>query len=98
MPNAEDPFSGTWKANHEKSEFDPDHRPSEATIYLERDAQGYKLRAEGIRSDGQVVKEKPQTLNLDGNEYPVERVPGGITVSTRPDPNTIQVEARNDGR
>ncbi len=35
-----DPFIGTWKLNPGKSQFDPNHRPSEATMRWELDADG----------------------------------------------------------
>ena len=32
------PFVGTWKLNPDRSEFDPNHRPSQATMTLELEA------------------------------------------------------------
>ncbi len=50
MLHPEDPFSGTWKLNPAKSNFDPNHRPIEGTLHFERDAQGcYHMRAEGAK-------------------------------------------------
>jgi hypothetical protein len=97
VPNQQDPFSGTWKINPEKSSFDPNHRPSAATIHFEHESDGYLMRAEGS-CDGKHVEEQPQRFILDGKEHPVPGVPGVTTVSTRPDPNTLHASARNGDR
>ncbi len=93
--NREDPFIGMWKLNPEKSSFDPNHRPTSGTMYWERDDTGYRMRAEGTNSGGQVVQERPQRFILDGKEHPVRDVPGVNEVVTRPAPNTIEVEAKS---
>ena len=66
--NKEDPFDGTWKLNPEKSHFDPNHRPSNATMRWECTSDGYTMTAEGIAGDGSVVREKPATFVPDGKE------------------------------
>ena len=95
--NREDPFSGTWKLNAEKSKFDTNHRPSGATMCWERTREGYQMRAEGTMSDGQVVQERPATFILDGKNHPVQDVPGCTAVASRPTHNAIEVESRNAG-
>ncbi len=95
--NSEDPFSGIWKLNPEKSHFDPNHRPRSGTMHWERTAEGYLMRAEGTMSDGKVVQEKPTTFVLDGKDHPVSDVPGISTVMSCPTPNTIEVESKNGG-
>jgi len=45
------PFDGTWKLNPEKSQFDPNHRPQNATMRWERTSDGYAMTAEGIAGD-----------------------------------------------
>lgn len=97
MPNQQDPFSGTWKMNPQKSNFDPNHRPSEATMRFERESEGYFMRAEGV-CDGKHVEEQPQRFILDGREHPVPGVLDVTAVSTRPDPNTIRAAARSGDR
>ena len=39
--NSTDPFVGTWKLNPDRSEFDPNHRPSQGTMTLELEAEGH---------------------------------------------------------
>ena len=66
--NKEDPFDGTWQLNPEKSHFDPNHRPSNATMRWECTSDGYTMTAEGIAGDGSIVREKPSTFVPDGKE------------------------------
>ena len=92
-----DPFVGTWKLNPEKSEFDPNHRPTAGTMLFELDAQGnYLMKAEGTSAKGEKVAERPAKFIPDGKAHPIPGVPGLTAVSTRPDPNTLQGEARRE--
>jgi hypothetical protein len=92
-----DPFVGTWKLNVEKSEFDPNHRPTAGTMVFELDEQGhYQLKAEGFNAKGEKVTERPARFILDGKEHPVADFPGLKAMSTRPDANTIKGEARGE--
>jgi hypothetical protein len=91
----QDPFVGTWKLNVEKSEFDANHRPTAGTMVFELDAQGhYLMTAEGRNDKGEKVAERPTRFTPDGKEHAIPDFPGLNTVHTRPDPNTIAVEAR----
>ena len=92
-----DPFVGTWTLNAAKSEFDPNHRPTEATMVFELDPQGhYLMKAEGTDAKGETVAEPPSTFIPDGKAHPIPGLPGLTAVSTRPDRNTIQGEARRE--
>ena len=92
-----DPFVGTWTLNPTQSAFDPNHKPAEATMTWELDADGaYLLLAEGVGAKGERCREKPQRLCPDGVAYPVDDLPGVTSVTTRPDPNTIRAEARRE--
>jgi len=95
----QDPFVGTWKLNPEKSEFDPNHRPTSGTMAFEVDEQGhYLMKAEGTNAKGEKVAERPQRFKPDGKAYPVPDLPGLKATATRPDPNTISAEVkREDG-
>lgn len=94
-----DPFVGTWKLNPSRSNFDPNHRPTEATMQWELGPDGtYVMNAEGLNAKGERVAERPQTLVPDGRPHPVPDFPGLVSVTTRPEPNTIRAEAkREDG-
>lgn len=93
----QDPFVGTWKLNPSRSQFDPNHRPTGATMrwLLESDG-GYLLLAEGTDERGQPCVEKPQKLYPDGRAYPVEALPGLRCTTTRPDPNTLVAEVKRE--
>ena len=92
-----DPFIGTWKLNPGKSQFDPNHRSSEATMCWELDADGtYVMKAEGLNSKGERVVERPQRLIPDGQPYPVPDFPGLQAVTSRPQPNAIHAEVRRE--
>ena len=95
----DDPFVGTWTLNPTESAFDTNHKPSEATMTWELEADGaYLLVAEGVNAKGERCRERPQRLRPDGVAYPVDGLPGLASVTTRPDPNTIRAEAkREDG-
>lgn len=58
----------------------------------------YVMTAQGQNAQGEPVAERPQTLVPDGRAYPVADFPGLVSITTRPDPNTIRAEAkREDG-
>ena len=97
MANAADPIVGTWTLNPGKSEFDPNHRPTQATMEWGVEADGrYVLRAEGVNAKGENVAERPQHFIPDGKPHPVPDLPGLTIVSSRPDPNTIRGEVRRE--
>ncbi|MGC1644472.1 MAG: hypothetical protein WA741_01480 [Candidatus Sulfotelmatobacter sp.] len=95
--NKEDPFDGTWKLNPEKSQFDPNHRPSNATMRWECTSDGYTMTAEGIARDGSVVREKPAIFVPDGKDYEVPGLSGFTAAVSRPSPNVLEVESKNIG-
>jgi hypothetical protein len=94
-----DPFVGTWTLNPMRSAFDPNHKPAQATMRWELDADGtYVLFAAGVDAKGNPCEEKPQRLRPDGLAYPIDGFPGLTSVTTRPGRNTIRGEAkREDG-
>jgi hypothetical protein len=94
-----DPFVGTWTLNPKRSAFDPNHKPSEATMTWELEADGtYLVRAAGLNAKGEHCEETPQRLRPDGVAYPVDGLPGLTSVTTRPNRTTIRAEAkREDG-
>ncbi|HVH58643.1 MAG TPA: hypothetical protein VM791_20420 [Vicinamibacterales bacterium] len=90
-----DPFVGTWKLNASRSEFDPNHRPAEATMRWQlQEDNSYLMLAEGGNQKGERVAEKPQLLRPDGLRYPVDGFPGLTTVTTRVNEHTLRAEAR----
>jgi hypothetical protein len=100
-----DLFEGTWKAQNEKSQWDPAYTPEQACLRFEATDTGYLLVAYGIK-DGQAVAERPTSIIADGrrrpivdlNGRPIPGVPAGaVGFGTRPDPQTIEAGAEVDG-
>lgn len=93
----QDRLIGTWKLNPDRSEFDPNHRPSEGIMVLELTPEGhYALTAEGVTEKGEKCTERPAKLIPDGKEHPVPDFPGLISIVTRPDLNTLAAEVRRE--
>lgn len=101
-----DVFEGTWKARHDKSQWDPKYTPEQACIRFEATDTGYLLVAYGIK-DGQAVAERPTRIIADGrrrpvvdlNGRPIPGVPAGaMGYGNRPDANTIEAGAEVDGQ
>ena len=91
-----DLFTGTWELNPQRSAFDANHRPTQATMVFEVDGNAYVLKAQGVSGDGKRVTENPQRLIPDGIAYPVPGFPGLTAVCTRRDPNTLSAEVRRE--
>lgn len=101
-----DPFEGTWKANNEKSKWDPASTPEQACLRLEATDAGYLMVAYGIK-DGQAVAERPQSIIADGTRRPLVDLngrpipgvpPGTLAFGSRPDPQTIDMGAEVEGK
>ncbi len=103
---AADLFEGTWKANNEKSHWDPAYRPQQAFLRIEATETGYLLVGYGIK-DGQAVAERPMPINADGKRRPIVDLngrpipgvpPGAIAFGSRPDAHTLEGGAEVDGK
>jgi hypothetical protein len=93
MSHQSDPFLGTWTLRPEKSTFDANHRPSQATMVFEIESDGhYVMRAEGVNGEGKQVSEKPQHFITDGQERPLPDFPELIVVATRPEANMLHAK------
>jgi hypothetical protein len=102
----DDLFEGTWKANNEKSQWDPNYTPEEACLRFESTSDGYLLVAYGIK-DGQPVAERPTSIIADGRRRPIVDLngrpipgvpPGAVSFGAQPDPRTIEAGAEVDGQ
>lgn len=103
---SDDPFEGTWKANNDKSKWDPNYTPEEACLRFEPTDEGYLLVAYGIK-DGQPVAERPTPIIPDGRRRPILDLsgrpmpgvpPGALAYGNRTDPLTIEAGAEVDGQ
>ena len=61
----QNPLIGTWKLNPQRSEFDPNHRPSAATMTFNLTPEGdYLLSAEGLNEKGEKCSERPARSSI----------------------------------
>jgi hypothetical protein len=94
----DDPFVGVWKLDPARSAFDPNHRPTEATMEFVRDGPGYVMTATGTSGKGERVAEKPQSLIPDGQRRPIPDFPGLSASTTQRGARSLHAEAtREDG-
>jgi len=79
---ADDPSTGTWKLNVEKSKFDPGPGPKmqTVTISIENNTETYK--AEGTDASGNPTSSS-FSAKLDGTDTPVTGNPYGDTISIK---------------
>jgi hypothetical protein len=72
----EDLLVGIWKVNMQKSEFNQNHRPREATMAFEIVDEGhFLLKAEGLSEKGAPAEQRPVHITPDGKEH-ASGVPG----------------------
>ena len=96
MTDHNDPFVGNWKLNPARSEFDPNHRPSDAVMTWARERDGhYVMTAEGTMH-GKRCAEKPQRFIPDGTAYPIADFPGLSVAALRDDATTIRIDCRRE--
>jgi hypothetical protein len=102
----EDLLEGTWKANNEKSQWDPKCTPEQAYLRFEATETGYIQFAYGVK-DGQAVAERPMPVIPDGKRRPVVDLsgrpipgcpPGAMAFGSRPDPYTLEGWVEADGK
>lgn len=93
----DDPFVGTWTLNPNRSAFDPNHRPSDATmVWTLHDNGEYLMMASGTSASGARIAEQPQRFIPDGQPRPVPNLHGLSALTTRPDARTIHAEVRRE--
>jgi hypothetical protein len=84
---AEDPFTGLWKVNFDKSTnagAAPSVRPKSATVRYEPVAGGMKVTSEVIMPDGSKQAIPERLVHYDSKEYPrYEKAPPGDVVMNR---------------
>ena len=66
---AADNFAGTWKLNVAKSKYSPDPAPKSGTTRIETTADGFKIVADGVNSEGKKTHVE-YTAKFDGKDYP----------------------------
>ncbi|HEX6463322.1 MAG TPA: hypothetical protein VFZ98_02665 [Vicinamibacterales bacterium] len=92
---AGDPLAGTWAANLDKSQRDPNHQFTELTMRFEVTPDAVTLIYSGVNRAGH-REASNVVLHPDGKEYPVSQAPGIMMVATRTE-RRIETIARRDG-
>jgi hypothetical protein len=83
-----DLFVGTWTADVQRSQLDPNRRFKAATLTVTRDGRNYRLAAQGTGPDGQTVCE------VHAIKFGTHTAADGLTVTAiQPEPNRIEVQA-----
>jgi len=100
VPQAADPFVGTWQLDAEKSTFDPGPPPRGLTFTIEDRGEGFLLwTREGIDAEGNRAFLQ-YAAKPDGKDYPF-LAPGAqspTSVSIRPvDAHTVEQTVKADG-
>lgn len=90
-------LAGTWKANLEKSQRDPNHQFQRLTMRFEVSDETVSFTFTGVNMGG---KEESGTSKVrpDGKEYPVAEAPGVVTMARWAGANTLEIVARKNGK
>jgi hypothetical protein len=84
-----DLFSGTWKVNMSKSEYNPGPPPQSGITKIEATDNGFKLIADGVNSDGSKTHTE-FTVKFDDSDYPNKSILDG-----KSDPNGADMISAN---
>mgnify|MGYP004147520111 CR=1 FL=1 len=90
---AADALVGAWTANLSKSERDANHQFAGATMRFEVDGEALLLVLTGVNAAGNVVS-STTTYYPNGREYPVEQVPGTVSITEWVGPRTLDTKAK----
>ena len=91
--SAVDGLVGAWTANLSKSQRDEDHRFAGATMRFEVDGEAPLLILTGVNAAGNTVS-STTTYYPDGKEYPVEQVPGTVSIAEWVGPRTLDTKGK----
>ena len=94
--SAADALLGEWTANLSKSQRDANHRFAGAMLRFEVDGEALLLIVTGVNASG---NEESSTTNYypDGKEYPVEQVPGTVSIAEWVGPRTLDIKGKTGG-
>jgi hypothetical protein len=90
-----DPLAGTWTANLEKSQRDPNHQFTELTMRFEVTPDAVTLTYFGMNRAGH-QESSTVVLYPDGKEYPTRQAPGVMTIATRTE-RRLETITKKDG-
>ena len=95
---ADDPSTGTWKLNVEKSKFDPGPAPKSSTVTITIANGTETYSGETVNAEGKTTK-MAFTAKLDGSDSPVTGNSMGDAISIKhPSPNKLEGSIKHDGK
>ena len=80
---AADNFTGTWKLNLDKSQYDPGPPPRSLTSRVDIMGDTANFTFDGYDSTGKATEPAELSIKLDGKDYPIADDPSRDTVSMK---------------
>ena len=97
IPQEKNPLAGTWIANIEKSKRHPNHLFKSAKLTFKISGPVVTLTYSGVNMSG--VEETGTTLyHPDGEEHPLEAMPGATELSRWASPRRLETTVKKDGK
>ena len=94
-----DNFTGTWKLNQQKSQYDPGPPPRSLTSHVEIMGDTANFTFDGYDSSGKAISPGEITIRLDGKDYPIEGDPARDTIAMKKiDDYTIEETNKKGGK
>jgi hypothetical protein len=80
---AADNFTGTWKLNPQKSQYDPGPPPKSLTSHVDIMGDTANFTFDGYDANGKAISPGEITIKLDGKDYPIEGDPTRDTIAMK---------------
>jgi hypothetical protein len=80
---AADNFTGTWKLNLQKSQYDPGPPPRSLTSHVEIMGDTANFTFDGYDGNGKAIAPGEITIKLDGKDYSIEGDPARDTIAMK---------------
>jgi hypothetical protein len=80
---AADTFTGTWKLNLGKSQYDPGPPPRSLTSKVEVMGDTVNFTFDGYDATSKAITPMEITIKLDGKDYPIEEDPTRDTIAMK---------------
>jgi|SRR5579862_2036293 len=96
---AADNFTGTWKLNLAKSQYDPGPPPRSLTSRVEVKGDTANFTFDGYEATGKAIEPAELTVKLDGKDYPVADDPTRDTIAMKKiDDYTMETTNKKGGK
>ena len=96
-PNGLSPFVGDWTANLSKSKLNPNYRIQGATLQFVVAGDTVTIISSTVNAAGQ-EQHGTDTFITDGEEHPIPRSPGVVTVVRWISTHILETVAKKDGK